>query len=83
MFNYFVGPDTEAATGTQRAGKGANDHVDFGGVDVLMLGDAAACAAEYAEGPGFVKDEAEFVAEFEHDLARSQSSLYLICTCAW
>jgi len=33
-----------------------------------MLGQAAAGAAEDAKGPGFVKDEAEFVTELELDL---------------
>lgn len=33
-----------------------------------MLCEASACAAEDAEGPGFVEDEAEFVAVAELDL---------------
>lgn len=68
MFYDFVGADAEATAGAERACEGADDHVDLGGVDVLMLGEAAAGAAEDAKGPGFVEDEAEFVAEFKFDL---------------
>ena len=64
----FVGGGAEAAAGAEGAGEGADDHVDGGGVDVLGFGQASALAAQHAEGPGFVEDEAEFVEEFELDL---------------
>lgn len=68
MLDDVDGACAEAATGAERAGKRTDDHVDGGGVDVLGFGDAAAGAAEDAEGPGLVEDEAEFVAEAEFNL---------------
>jgi len=72
VFDDFLGAGAEAAAGAERARERADDHVDFGGVDVLVLGDPAARAAEDAEGPGFVQDEAEFVFEFELDLSNGK-----------
>ena len=46
----------------------ADDHVDRRRVGVRGLGGAAARRAEDAVGPGFVEDDAEFVAGFEMDL---------------
>ena len=68
MFHNLVGADAEATAGAEGAGEGTDDHVHFGGVNVLMLSEAATGTAEDAEGPGFVEDEAELVAEFELDL---------------
>ena len=58
----------EAAARAERPRERADDHVDGGRVDVLVLGDAAGGAAQDAVGPGFVEDEPEFVAVFELDL---------------
>lgn len=68
MLDDVDGACAEAATGAERAGERADDHVDGGGVDILGFGDAAAGAAEDAEGPGLVEDKAEFVAEAEFNL---------------
>ena len=68
MLDDLVGAGAEAATCAEGPGEGADYHVDFGRVDVLVLGDTAAGAAQDAEGPCFIEDEAEFVAELEFDL---------------
>ena len=68
MFDDFGGAGAEAAAGAEGAGEGTDDHVDGEGVDVLVGGEAAAGAAEDADGVGFVEDEPEFVAVFELDL---------------
>jgi hypothetical protein len=65
--DFFVA-GAETASSAEGTGEGADNHVDFSGVDVLGFGDAAAGAAKDAVGPGFVEDEAEFVLEFEFDL---------------
>lgn len=70
MFDDFVGAGAEAAAGAEGPGEGADDHVDVDGVDVGVFGKATGCAAEDAEGEGFVKDEAEFVLLFKVNLAR-------------
>ena len=72
MLDDLVGPRAEAAGGGEGARHRADDHVDLGGVDVLVLGDAAARAAEDAEGVGFVEDQAEFVFVLEFDLAHGE-----------
>lgn len=56
VMNDFLGSGAEAAAGDEWAGQRSHDHVDFGGVDVLVFRDAAACSAEHAERPGFVED---------------------------
>lgn len=63
----------EAARCAEGACQRSDDHVDLGGVDVLVLGDAAAGTAEDAEGGGFVEEETEFVAAFELDLLQAFS----------
>jgi hypothetical protein len=42
VFHDLVRARAEATGGAQRARHGADDHVDFGGVDVLVLSDASA-----------------------------------------
>ena len=68
MVDNLLGAGAEATSCAQWAGERADNHVNAGRVAILVLRDAAAGAAEDAKGPGFVEDEAEFVAEFELDL---------------
>lgn len=63
---------TEAAAGTQGTGKRADDHVDEGRVDILVLGETSAGTAEDTVGPGLIEDKAELVAEFEFDLCETR-----------
>lgn len=62
------GAGAETAAGAEGTGERTDDHVYGGGVDVLGFRDTAAGAAEDAEGPGLIEDEAEFVAEAEFNL---------------
>jgi hypothetical protein len=54
MLDDFFVAGAETASGAERAGEGADDHVNLGGVDVLGFGDAAAGATQDTVGPGFV-----------------------------
>jgi hypothetical protein len=67
LYDFFA-RGAEAAGCAQGAGEGADDHVNFGGVDVLRFRDAAAGSAEDAVGPRLVEDQAELVLELELDL---------------
>lgn len=68
MFYDLGGPDAEATTSADRVCEGTNEHVDAQWVDVLVLGDTTAGAAEDAKGIGFVEDEAVLKSLFKFDL---------------
>jgi hypothetical protein len=68
MLDNLLVASAETSSRAERARKRTNDHVYFGGIDVLRFGYATAGAAKDAVGPGFVEDETEFVLEFEFDL---------------
>ena len=68
VFDDHVCARAEAAGGCQRSRHGADEHVDFGGVDVLVFRYAPSRAAQYAKGPCLVQDQPEFVLEFQFDL---------------
>ena len=54
MFDYLVRACTEAAGGTQRTGKGANDDVDLGWVNVLVLCDTPSTSAKNTKRRCFI-----------------------------
>ena len=67
MLDDLVGASAEAARGAERASHTPDDHVHVRGVDVLVLGEPTAGAAEDEERGRFVEDEAVFVALFQVD----------------
>lgn len=69
MFHDLIRASTKTTSGAEWSRHRADDHVDFGGVHVLVLCDASTSPAQDAEGPGLVEDEAEFIFELEFDLA--------------
>lgn len=68
MLDNVSGAGAEAATSAEGPTQGTDDHVDGGGVDVLRFRETASGAAQDAEGPSFVENEAEFVAETQFNL---------------
>lgn len=78
MLYNFGGAGAEAPAGADGVGEGPNEHIDTEGVDVLVLCDAAAGAAEDAEGVSFVEDEAVFEALFEFDLGGGGLVLWVV-----
>lgn len=68
VFDNLVRAGAEASARTERAGKGAHDHVNVGWIDVLVLGDTATGSAKDTKGPGLVQDEAKFVPELKLNL---------------
>lgn len=74
MLDDFTTTGAEASTGTERPRQGPDNHVDFGRVHSLLLGDAPSCPAQDAKGPCLVEDEPELVAELELNLCTSLRS---------
>ena len=68
MRDHVVGAGTETASSTERACKGADDHVNLGSIDVLGFRETTTSSSEDTERPGLVEDKAELVAKFELDL---------------
>lgn len=68
MLDDLFVTSAETSGCAERARKRTNDHIHFGGVNVLSFRYTAAGATEDPIGPGFVEDEAELVLEFELNL---------------
>ena len=75
MLDNLLVASTKTSSRAERASKRTDDHVYFGGIDVLRFGDAAAGATEDAVGPGFVEDKTELILQFEFDLEKRLANL--------
>jgi hypothetical protein len=68
VVNNLLGTSTEASTCHERTSQRPDDHVDFGRINVLVLGDTTASAAQNTERPSLVQDETELILESQLDL---------------
>lgn len=68
MVNNLIRSSAETSSGNQWTGQRSHNHIDFRGVDILMLRDATRGSSKNTKRPGLVQDQSEFVLELQLNL---------------
>lgn len=78
MMHNLLRTSAETTTSDQGAGERTDNHVDLGRVNVLVLSNATASAAENTKRGRFIEDQAELVFEAQFNLLSQQCSFFLV-----
>ena len=73
MLDYNGRSSTETTCRAEAGGDGSDQHINFGGGDVVELGKTTTGPSNSSEREGFIKNEAVLVLVLEFNLWRSMS----------